>query len=90
MIFDQQTRWGWLYAAAALAGAGAGLFVVLGLFPATPPQVTAWIRGFENEFVALLLVLVSGALIGLALAAVAHLGVILQLRRRSGPRTDKP
>ena len=83
-------KWGWLYTAAVLAGAGAGLFVVLGLFPATPPQLTAWIRGFENEIVALLLILLAGALIGLALAAVAHLGVIWQLRRRSGPRTDRP
>ncbi len=83
-------KWPRMYAAAAIAGAFAGLCVVLGLFPATPPQVTAWIRGVDNEFLALLLVLVSGALIGLALAAVAHLGVILQLRRRSGPRTDKP
>jgi hypothetical protein len=83
-------KWGWLYTAAVLAGAGAGLFVVLGLFPATPPQLTAWIRGFENEIVALLLILLAGALIGLALAAVAHLGVIWQLRRRSGPRSDRP
>jgi hypothetical protein len=79
-----------MYAAAALVGAGAGLFVVLGLFPATPPQVTAWIRGLENEFLALLVILLGGALIGLALAAVAHLGVVWQLRRRSGPRTDRP
>ena len=83
-------KWRWLYAGAACAGAGAGLFVVLGLFPATPPQVTAWVRGFGNEVGALLLILVIGALIGLALAAVAHLGVTWQLRRGSGPRTDRP
>jgi hypothetical protein len=79
-----------MYAAAVLAGAAAGLFVVLGLFPATPPQVTAWIRSFDNEFVALLMIMISGAVIGLVLTAVAHLGVTLQLRRRSGPRTDRP
>ena len=89
-MIGEPLKWRWLYTAAAFAGAGAGLFVVLGLFPATPPQVTVWIRGFENEAVALLLILVAGALIGLALAAVAHLGVTLQLRRRSGPRTDRP
>jgi hypothetical protein len=79
-----------MYAAAALAGAGAGLFVVLGLFPATPPQVSVWIRGFENELMAVVVILLSGALVGLALAAMAHLGVTLQLRRslnraRTGP-----
>jgi hypothetical protein len=89
-MIGEPLKWHRLYAAAALAGAGAGLFVVLGLFPATPPQVTAWIQGFENEAVAWLLILVAGALIGLALAAVAHIGVTLQLRRRSGPRTDQP
>jgi len=88
-MVGEPVKWRRLYASAALAGAGAGLFVVLGLFPATPPQVTAWIRGFENEAVALLLILIGGALMGLALAAVAHLGVTLQLRRRSGPRTDR-
>ena len=90
MASNQPFRWPRMYVAAALAGAGGGLAVVLGLFPATPPQVTAWIRGFENEFVALLVILAGGALIGLALAAVAHLGVRWQLRRRSGPRTDRP
>lgn len=79
---DRPFRWRRMYAAAALAGAGAGLFVVLGLFPATPPQVTAWIRSFNNEFVALLATLLSGAVIGLLLTAVAHLGVRWQLRRR--------
>ena len=82
MIFDEPIRWRRLYAAAALAGALAGLLVVLGVFPATPPQVTAWIRSFDNESVALLLTVISGALIGLALTAVAHLGVRWQLRRR--------
>jgi hypothetical protein len=71
-----------MYAAAALAGAAAGLFVVLGFFPATPLQVTAWIRSFDSELVALLATVLSGATIGLLLTAVAHLGVRWQLQRK--------
>jgi hypothetical protein len=81
---NEATNWRHLYAAAALAGAGVGLLVVLEALPATPHQVTTWIRG-ADKLVAWLVSLTGGALVGLALTAVAHLGVIWQLRRRSKP-----
>jgi hypothetical protein len=83
MIFDPRTQWRRLYAAAALAGAAAGFCLALGLFPATPPRVAAWVRSSESAFVPPLVTSVLGALIGLILTAVAHLGVHWQLRRRS-------
>jgi hypothetical protein len=81
---DEATNWGHLYAAAALAGAGVGLLAVLGALPATPHQLTTWIRG-ADKLVAWIVLLSGGALVGLALTAVAHLGVIWQLRRRGKP-----
>ena len=83
---NEATNWRHLYAAAALAGAGVGLLVVLGALPAIPHQLTAWIRG-ADKLMAWLVSLTGGALVGLALTAVAHLGVIWQLRRRSKPGT---
>jgi hypothetical protein len=77
-----------LYAAAALAGTGVGVLLVLGLLPAIPPQVTAWIRGVDDKVLAVLVPIVSGALMGLVLAAVAHLGVVWQLRWRGKSRVD--
>ena len=82
---DTVTNWPRLYTGAAVAGAGVGLLVALEALPAIPLQVTAWVRSFDNKLVALLLPLTGGALFGLALAAVAQLGVVLQLRRRSKP-----
>lgn len=89
MTLDDNLRWRRMYAWAALGGAAVGLLVLLGLFPAIPPQVTAWLDSADSTE-ALLVPTLGGALVGLALAAVAHLGVVWQLRRRSGPRTDKP
>ena len=77
-----QPRWGRLYAAATLAGAGVGLLVLLGMLPSTPPQLTSWIRSVDPE-VAFLTLILGGALIGFTLTAVAHLGVRWQLSRRS-------
>jgi hypothetical protein len=88
MTFDQDTRWGRLYAAAALAGAAVGLLVALRLLPAIPSQVTTWMNSVDRTTAALVPIL-GGALVGLALTGVAHLGVVWQLRHRSGPRTDK-
>ena len=82
----EATNWRHLYAAAALAGAGVGLLVVLGVLPAIPHQLTTWFRD-TDKLVAWLVSLTGGALVGLALTAVAHLGVIWQLRRRSKPGT---
>ncbi|HZN98541.1 MAG TPA: hypothetical protein VFB61_12490 [Gemmatimonadales bacterium] len=81
----EQLRWSWLYAAATLAGACLGLLVLLGLLPSIPAQLTSWIRSVDPEVAVLTLVL-GGALIGFSLTAVAHLGVRWQLSRRS--RTD--
>jgi hypothetical protein len=88
-ILDRPTRWGRLYAAAALASGVVGLLVGFGLLPAIPDQITAWKRT-AGDTVALTLLTLGCALVGLILTGVAHLGVVLQLRRRSGPRTDKP
>ena len=78
----EQLRWGRLYAAATLAGASLGLVVLLGLLPSIPTQLTSWIRSADAEVAVLTLVL-GGALIGFTLTAVAHLGVRWQLSRRS-------
>jgi hypothetical protein len=40
-------------------------------------------RGVDDKVVVVLALVVGGALMGLALAAVGHLGVLWQLRRRS-------
>jgi Na+/H+ antiporter NhaA len=69
-MLGEQTNWPRLYATAVLLGAGFGLLASLGLLawaPDWPAVVT----------------IAGGALTGLLLAAAAHLGVRLQLRRRS-------
>jgi hypothetical protein len=88
--FHEPTNWPRLYAAAALAGAALGVVVALKLLPAIPSQVTAWLESFESRAVAILVSILCGTFFALALTAMAHLGVILQLRHRSGPRSDKP
>jgi hypothetical protein len=80
---DTARSWRQLYAAASLAGAVSGILVALGALPAIPEQVTAWIHSFDSTWVAVLVSLTAGALLGLALAAIAQLGVNWQLRRRS-------
>jgi hypothetical protein len=80
---DGARSWRQLYAAASLAGAAFGVLVALGALPAIPQQVTAWIYSFDSTWVAVLVSLTCGALFGLALAAIAQLGVTWQLRRRS-------
>ena len=81
----EQLRWGRLYAAATLAGACLGLVVLLGLLPSLPENLTSWIRSVDHEIAVLTLVL-GGALVGFTLCAIAHFGVRWQLSRRS--RTD--
>ena len=81
MHSDTATNWRRLYSAAFLAGAGLGLLVALGALPAIPHQVTGWLGGFQDRWVASFLAVLGGALIGLALAAAAHLGVLWQLRK---------
>jgi hypothetical protein len=84
---DTARSWRQLYAAASLAGAALGILVALGALPAIPQQVTAWIQSFDTTWIAVLVSLTYGALLGLALAAIAHLGVNWQLRRRSNSDT---
>ena len=83
MTLGEPLEWRWLYAATTLAGAAVGILLVLGLLPAVPHQVTTWMRTLDNKLVALLVPVLGGALMGLALTAVAHVGVRWQLRRRS-------
>jgi hypothetical protein len=87
MMLSETIKWPRLYAAATLAGAALGVLLVLGVLPAVPHQVTTWMRSVDDKVVVLLALVVGGALMGLALAAVAHLGVRWQLRRRSRPGT---
>lgn len=69
----EQTNWPRLYATAVLLGGGFGLLSSLDLLPSAPDwPAVATIAG--------------GALTGLLLAAASHLGVRLQLRRRSSRR----
>lgn len=69
----EQTNWPRLYATAVILGGGFGLLSSLGLLPSAPdwPAVVT---------------IAAGALTGLLLAAASHLGVRLQLRRRSSRR----
>ena len=72
---DEQTNWPRLYVIAVVLGAAVGFVLSLGLLPSAPDWPgPATIAG--------------GALAGLVLAAASHLGVSLQLRRRSSPRRD--
>ena len=69
-MLGEQTNWPRLYATAVLLGAGFGLLSSLDLLPSGPdwPAVVT---------------IVGGAAVGVLLAAAAHLGVRLQLRRRA-------
>jgi hypothetical protein len=69
-MLDERTNWHRLYAIAAFLGAGSGLLGGLGVLPSAPD----W---------PILVSMAGGVAIGLVLAAAAHLGVTLQLRRRS-------
>lgn len=70
-MLGEQTNWPRLYATAVLLGAGFGLLASLGLLAWAPPNWPAVVT------------IMGAALTGLLLAAAAHLGVRLQLRRRS-------
>ena len=69
-MLGEQTNWPRLYATAALLGTGFGLLSTLGLLRSTPDWPA-------------LATIAGGALTGILLAGAAHLGVRLQLRRRS-------
>jgi hypothetical protein len=74
-------RWSRLYVGAAVAGAGLGLLVALDVLPDIPPQLTAWVQQVSHPF-AIAVLMLGGALVGLALVAIAQLGVRWQLRQR--------
>jgi hypothetical protein len=88
MMPSDTTNWRQLYVAATLAGAGLGVLLFVGALPAVPHRLTTWIDSVNNRAVALLVSVAGGAVIGCALAAIAHLGVRWQLRQRSKPGAD--
>jgi hypothetical protein len=67
---DERTNWPGLYAIAGFLGAVFGLLGSLGILPSAPDWPA-------------LVSIAGGAIMGLILAAAAHLGVTLQLRRRA-------
>jgi hypothetical protein len=74
-MLNERTNWPLLYGTAVLLGAGFGLLASLRVLPLAPAGTAV-------------VLIVGGALVGLILAAAAHIGVRLQLRRRSFRRFD--
>ena len=85
---DDRLNWPRLYLAATLAGAALGVLVALGVVPEIPDQLTGWLRTV-NRMAGVSVLLLGGAVVGFVLAAVAHLGVRWQLRRRAGDSADE-
>jgi hypothetical protein len=67
-----------------LLGAGFGLLLSLGVLPSAPEWPDGWGVNATSRWSAIVIPVAGGALVGLLLAGVAHLGVRYQLRRRSG------
>lgn len=84
-MLDQTTNWPRLYATAAAVGAGFGLLLSMGGPPLAPDWPAEWSAETTSLAATLLVPMACGALIAVALVAVAHLGVRWQLRRRPGP-----
>ena len=82
-MLDETTNWPRLYSTAALLGAAFGLLLSIGALPSAPEWPAAWGLEVRNPIGAILLPVIGGALVGLVLAAAAHLGTRYQLRRRS-------
>jgi hypothetical protein len=76
-----------LYLTTILAGAGLGLLVWLGLLPEIPNQLESWLQSLDG-WLALVVLLAGGAVIGAALTGLAQLGVHWQLRRGPAGPTD--
>jgi hypothetical protein len=88
---ERRTRWPTLYATGLLAGAGVGLLLSLAGSPAAPDWPTDWSVNETSRWNAIVYPVAGGAVVGLLLAAAAHVGMLLQLRRRSGSvRSDRP
>jgi hypothetical protein len=85
-MLDETTNWPRLYATAALLGAGFGILLSVGALPSAPDWPGEWEMATPRGLGRIVVVVAGGALVGLVLAAAAHLGVRYQLRRRS--KTD--
>jgi hypothetical protein len=81
-MLDERTDGPRLYATAVLLGAGFGLLLSLGVLPSAPDWPAEWGDGPASPMLTVVVPIAGGALVGLALAAAAHIGVRLQLRRR--------
>ena len=79
---DDLTNWPRLYATAVLLGAGFGLLLSLAAPPSAPDWPAEWGQA-SSRILTIVVPVAGGAVVGLVLAAAAHLGVTLQLRRRS-------
>jgi hypothetical protein len=87
---ERRSRWPQLYATGLLAGAGVGLLLSLAGSPAAPDWPAEWSVNETSRWNAIVYPVAGGALVGLILAAAAHLGMVLQLRRRSDSvRSDR-
>ena len=84
-MLDERTNWPRLYAGAVLLGAGFGLLLSLGVLPSAPEWPAGW-GAPTSRMLTIVVPVAGGALVGLILAAASHLGVRLQLRRRSAHR----
>ncbi len=82
-MLDERTNWPRLYATAVLLGAGFGLLLSLGVLPFAPEWPGQWGMDPTSRIVTIVVPVTGGALVGLVLAAAAHIGVRYQLRRRS-------
>ena len=80
---DERTNWPRLYAVAVSLGAGFGLLLSLGVPPSAPDWPGEWGLSPTSRIATIVVPVAGGALVGLVLAAASHLGVRLQLRRRS-------
>jgi hypothetical protein len=87
-MLDETTNWWRLYSVAVLIGAGSGLLLSIGALPSAPEWPADWGVESPNLVGAILVPVTAGAVVGLVLAAAAHLGVRYQLRRRSKPGGD--
>jgi hypothetical protein len=88
-MLDERTSWPRLYATAAVLGAGFGLLLSLGALPSAPDWPAAWGMEPAGRMTTFVVPLAGGALVGLILAAAAHIGVRLQLRRQSERMRDR-
>ena len=82
-MLDQTTDWLRLYSIAALLGAAFGVLLSIGALPSAPEWPAGLALNTTSPIDTFLVPATGGAVVGLVLAAAAHLGVRYQLRRRS-------